>query len=115
MNKRVILGGTGFIGTAIARRMSLEPGSSCVSLSSALCDLSIYEQCHETLPSLVDDATVVFAAGIPRMRSNTLTAMQDNLVMIHNLTEVFRENPPRRVVFLSSVELYGLPARLPID
>ena len=115
MDRRLILGGTGFIGATIVRRLALEPGTSSVSLSSAQCDLSVSEQCRETLPPLVEDATVIFAAGIPRMRSNTLAALQANLAMIHNLTELFCQTPPRRVIFLSSVEIYGQPSRLPID
>ena len=38
-----------------------------------------------------------------------------NLTMVHNLIELMSRHQPQRVIFLSSVEVYGAPRQLPID
>ncbi|MBT3295326.1 MAG: NAD(P)-dependent oxidoreductase [Verrucomicrobia bacterium] len=113
-NDLVIVGGSGFIGAAIARGCS-RGGESCVPLGSAECDLTDPMACAEALPDLCNGRTVVYAAGIPRARSDTLEALQTNVAMVHNLLAAMREARPSRMVFLSSVEVYGIPRELPVD
>jgi len=110
----VIIGGTGFIGAAIARGCASEAGS-CIALGSTACDLTDAASCAEHLPRLLDGNCVVYAAGIPRARADTLEALQANLAMVHNLLAAMREVQPSRMVFLSSVEVYGIPGELPVD
>jgi UDP-glucose 4-epimerase len=40
--------------------------------------------------------------------------MYDNISIVDNLVETFRKAPPSKMVFLSSVEVYGLAKQLPI-
>jgi len=110
----VILGGTGFIGSAIASGCSRD-GVSCTALGSMDCDLTDPAACAERLPPLLDGNTVVYAGGIPRARTDTLDALHANLAMINNLVAAMREARPSRLLFLSTVEVYGIPRKLPID
>ena len=110
----VVLGGSGFIGSSIKEMLSALPGSECISLSSDQCDLRDSLDTARVLTPLMCGAMVVYAAGIPRLRSDTLATMIDNITMIHNVVAVLRQARPRLVVFLSSVEVYGIPEKLPI-
>lgn len=110
----VVIGGAGFIGSAIARGC-FRGGGPCTALGSGDCDLTDPEACVERLPHLLDGNTVVYAAGIPRARADTLDALQTNLAMVHNLVAAMRMVRPSKMVFLGSVEVYGIPRELPVD
>ncbi len=115
MKNLVILGGSGLIGSAVAKACSDESDLSYSSISSKDCDLRDLARCGEVLAPLLEHSTIVYAAGIPRLRSNNLDALLHNLTMVHNLIELMSRHQPQRVIFLSSVEVYGAPRQLPID
>ncbi|MDA1018146.1 MAG: NAD-dependent epimerase/dehydratase family protein [Planctomycetota bacterium] len=110
----VVLGGQGFIGSAVVEYLQSRSDLDCTPVSSSNCDLLQLDRCIETLSPIVRGAVVVFAAGIPRLRGDTVDAMLDNQRMVHNLIDVFRIAVPQKVVFLSSVEVYGPSATRPI-
>ena len=104
----IVLGASGFIGSHLAARID------CVAPSRADCDLRDADAVLRVLESHTAGADVVFAAGIQRQRADDLAALRDNIAIIDNVTELFRRAPPARVVFLGSVEVYGMHAGLPI-
>lgn len=112
--KYTVIGSTGFIGSEISNYLMQSGENECIGVGSHMCDLTDAAKAQEVLPSLVRDAVVVYAAGIPRLRSNTLEAMIANISMLFNLLNVFKTASPEKVIFLSSVEVYGAPKSLPI-
>ena len=112
--KYAVLGSTGFIGSQIHDYLMQSDQNECVGISSHVCDLADAEKVKEVLPPLVRDAVVVYAAGIPRLKSNTLDAMIGNISMLFNILEAFKSAPPAKIIYLSSVEVYGIPKSLPL-
>jgi len=112
--KYLVLGGSGFIGSSIRKQLSMEQNANCLSMSSALCDLRDPSKTMEVLAPVTSGAVVVYAAGIPRARSDTFEMMIDNITMVRNVVDVFQQAPPRLVIFISTVEIYGVPDQLPI-
>lgn len=110
----IVLGGSGLIGSAIAAHLGKIPGSSAVTTRSSEVDLrkpGVFRSFLEGQPA---DAIVVYAAGIPRLAGNDLECLQDNLAMVYQVLEACRERPVARLLFLSSVEVYGNPRELPL-
>ena len=107
--KTVVLGASGFIGSYLRARFS-----NCLAPTRDECDLRDGEAVRRTLVPHCEGANVVFAAGIQRQRADDMAAFRDNLAIIDTLTEVFRETPPARLVFLGSAEVYGAPRQLPV-
>jgi nucleoside-diphosphate-sugar epimerase len=106
----VVFGGSGFIGRSI---MSMA-GEGAISLGSKDVDLLNTDEAKAKLKPLLPEAAVIFGAGYPRARSDGFEAMADHQSIVENLIEAMRESPPRRVIFFSTVEVYGAPAILPI-
>lgn len=112
--KFVILGCTGFIGSCLAEHLSGEEGCECVGVSTRGCDLLDAKRTERVLNKICNDRIVVYAAGIPRLKGNTFEDMQNNIRMVFNTTSALMKTTPKRMVFLSSVEVYGVPRELPV-
>src|SRR5690348_14683992 len=100
MKPVVIVGGTGFIGSAIAR--TCERHTSVTSLGSAECNLLDQSSCRDKLHSLGPGAILVYGAGIPRLKDDTLTALLDNFAMVNHVLCAIEECRPDRLIVLSS-------------
>lgn len=107
-----ILGGTGFIGSAIARICG--EWTSVATWGSADGDLCDPALCANRLPALTADAIVVHAAGVTRLKGDSLEAMLANLKMMGHVLAACNHGPPDRLILLSSVDVYGKPESLPL-
>ena len=110
----VVFGGSGFIGSRIITNLASSTKNECIAISSKDCDLRDPVNTNKFLYKILPDAMVIYAAGIPRLRSNNFASFAYNTRMIHNLINSFQEAPPRSVIFLSTMEVYGIPQELPI-
>ncbi|MEJ1376594.1 MAG: NAD-dependent epimerase/dehydratase family protein [Candidatus Sedimenticola sp. (ex Thyasira tokunagai)] len=106
--KWIVLGGSGFIGSHIVSYFSHKPGS-CLSLSSTQCDLMDCSRIRSALAPHLKDATLIIAAGIPRLKSDDTETLCRNIRIISNLSKVLETSPPARMIYLSTVEVYGAP------
>jgi UDP-glucose 4-epimerase len=95
--------------------LSKLPDTECFSVSSENCDLLNPLQTNDVLGPLSRDAIVVYSAGITSSSSDSGSALTDNLTMLYNLIETLKITRPRKLIFLSSVEIYGIPEKLPIS
>jgi UDP-glucose 4-epimerase len=112
--KYIIFGGSGFIGSNIVELIQRQSGAECFAPGSQQCDLCDPVKTNKILSPILKDAVVIYAAGIPRLRANGFDALTDNIAMIYNLIEQFQQTPPKQVIFLSTVEVYGIPVELSI-
>ena len=112
--KYVVLGGTGFIGSAIHRILSARSGCQSISVSSRQCNLLHQKEVKKFIKEIGLNQIIIYAAGIPRLRANSQKVLESNIQMVMNLLDALREFPPKRLFFLSTVEVYGTPIDLPI-
>lgn len=102
----VILG-SGFIGTHLARTLANSKVSHQV-ISSAECDLTNLEQIRQALIGYESNINIVVTACVTRLRDNSYQGFHKNVLMAETLATFLKSNTVRSVVFLSSVDVYGL-------
>jgi len=107
----VVFGGSGFIGSKVMKQFS----EQAVSISSKVVNLSNEDtgwiNFFENIPQ---NSTYIYAAGIPSAKSDSFSAFIKNLTMLKNVIKIFEIKKPAKVIFLSSVEVYGIPNELPV-
>lgn len=104
----IVMTGSGFIGGRLVRRFRSE-GRDVRSYSSRECDLLNLEKTRAALRDIEDGYSVVFCSAISRVVDDSWQALQKNLGMLRNLLAALESRPPQSFVFLSSVDVYGLP------
>ena len=113
MSRYLIVGASGFIGQAVYRGI-VDQGLSAIALPHSgeldLCD----PHNAQALSEYTDRSIVVHAAGIPRLVSDEFGALQRNLQISDTLLKACSVKPPERIIFLSSVEVYGYPETLAV-
>jgi len=103
------------MGSRLYKAISKLPDAECFSISSKDCDLLNPIQTNNVISPLSKNAVVIYSAGITRLRSDDGCALTNNLMMLYNLIEVLKKSQPCKMIFLSSVEIYGIPDKLPIS
>ena len=103
MNSKIILiGCTGFIGKSIFNNL----GKKIVSYSSKNLNLLKKKSIKEKSKNF-KNSTIIYAAGIKRTRGDSSENFFKNLVLFNNLFSFFFKNKPKKIIFLSSAEVYG--------
>ena len=113
--KYVVLGASGFIGGVVTRYLRQIDDARVIPLSTANIDLRYKPDAAKKLAIYLSNSTLIHAAGIPRLRADDMASLKDNLAINENVLNACEIAPPERIVFLSSVEVYGSPKKLPIS
>lgn len=109
----LVLGASGFIGGAVAMYLQ-EQSYEVYAAPSSQCDLLDLESIRAYWASLPRDIRVVFCAAITRQRDSSAEAMMNNLRMVEHFNAASREFPVASLIYLSTMDVYGIPAELPI-
>ena len=107
MTPNIIILGSGFIGTHLARTLASN-GSSYQLVSSAECNLTNLDQVQQTLQNCDSNTSIIMTACVTRLRDNSYLGFHQNVLMAENLATFLRSHTVRNVIFLSSVDVYGL-------
>ncbi|HEY6126003.1 MAG TPA: NAD(P)-dependent oxidoreductase [Steroidobacteraceae bacterium] len=112
MTRIVVSGATGFVGSALTKRLRGREGTEVVALSSASGDVAEPQTWHALPPA---EVVVHLAARtfVPDSWTDPAAFLRTNFTGATQALEYCRKHKAR-LVFLSSY-LYGNPSRLPID
>lgn len=110
----IVLGAGGFLGSTIVRHLR-ERGHAVHAFASADFDLRDRPATVARLAGVPAGAYLVFAAGRHRQRADDAATLIDNCRMVANVLEAATAARVTGLCFLSSVEVYGYPAALPIS
>ena len=102
----VVLGAAGFIGAEIARRLEAG-GVEVKGYTRTDCDLLDRTQVAAQVGPALAGATLVCAAGKHRQYGDDLDFYQQNIAAVANVLAAAEANLPTRIVFLSTMEVYG--------
>lgn len=102
----IILGATGFIGKSLCSHF-FQNQIPFKAISSKEIDLT-KETSFKKLKTIFNpDTVVIFAASIIREHGDDLENMQKNIDMARNVGKVIETNPVKKLIFISSIDVYG--------
>jgi nucleoside-diphosphate-sugar epimerase len=107
----IILGASGFIGKMIFKKFSLHNNIEVKGFSSQGCNLLLMDDLRRNLSDLTLEDVVIVTAAITRLKENTFDSMVKNIEMAGNLSKVLLERPLGQLIFLSTVDVYGIHLR----
>ena len=117
MNNKIpvlIIGGKGFIGSAIARALN-NHSFSCFTIGRNECDLLNYIDTEKYLKRFKKKSIyIVFTAAIRGDRDNSSTSMEKNIKMIRNFIKASKDLNIISLVFLSSIDVYAQENNSPL-
>ena len=96
--------GKGFIGTKVAAYLALERYK--VNLIGIRENSNYFEKINSSY--FPKNVCVIIAAGSTRYIANDLTAFKENINLISSILEKVKNHRIRSIVFLSSIDVYGL-------
>ena len=103
MSQRYILiGSTGFIGRSIQNNFK----KKLIKFNSKNFNLNNLSKIKKHAKKF-KNSTIIYAAGLKRTREDNFKNFYTNLNLFNNLFEFFFENTPKKIIFLSSAEVYG--------
>ena len=111
----IILGGSGFIGSALTARLKLDGEIPVEAWSSSYCNLLDPASPDRLLCDVNSETTLIFTSVVGRLQDNSMEAMRKNYEMARNCLAALSDRQLRSIIFLSTADVYGLPPReLPI-
>lgn len=114
--KVIILGHTGFIGSALLKHFQKDKKKQVLGFSSKTLDL-LHPENLKKLDGFVDRQTVlILASAITREKGDTLEVLNENVAMVANVVRYLETRPIGKCVYYSSIAVYGDPeTNLSID
>lgn len=108
INKILILGHTGYIGKNLMRNyQKFYPSVKVVGQSYPEIDLTKSSSIQEISYFFDEETVVVLCSGIKKQYGDTLDIYMQNMEMVTNLCALLQERPLKRLVYISSAEVYG--------
>jgi UDP-glucose 4-epimerase len=108
IDRVVVIGHTGFIGSALMRRLcGYRAGLQVEGLSLARVDITTSAGAAGIASHLGPTTAVVMCAAIKRQLGDSAEIFQRNTAISVAFAEILAAHPVRRVVYLSSAAVYG--------
>jgi nucleoside-diphosphate-sugar epimerase len=101
----LLIGGTGFIGRALARRFE-ETGTKAVAISSKEIDLTASDSAKRLAERLRADAAVILLSALTPDKGKDVATMIRNLAMAQNAATALEATPPAQLIYISSDAVY---------
>jgi nucleoside-diphosphate-sugar epimerase len=113
-DKVLLFGHRGLIGRILYSRLQTS-GWDVVGASTDECDLLNEERCQAFFGALHGERHVVMASVINRWVEDSHRAMTRNIAMMRNVCTQLARHPPKSLVLLSTVDVYGTSPQLPVN
>ena len=104
INKIVIIGSSGFVGSNLIKKIK---SNYIKKINSKNIDLLNKKKTFKKLPKILKNSKVVLAAGKHRKYGDSINLKKKNLTIFKNFIDSCSINLPERIIFLSTVEVYG--------
>ena len=98
----ILFGSTGFIGKSISKKIN----KNIINYNSKNLNLENLKQIKKIAKNF-KNSIVIYAAGIKRTKGDNFENFKKNLIIFNNLFQSFFTYTPKKIIFLSSIEVYG--------
>lgn len=112
--KVFIIGHRGFIGSEIFNQIKTKI-DKLEGYSTKELDLTKPKSLVFLKEKLTKDTILIITASINREMGDSIENMQIHIDMLINLAQILKEVPIKKCVYLSSIDVYGYPSKLPIN
>ena len=102
----VVLGSSGFIGNNLSNYLS-KKNYKILNFNSKNCNLMHEEAIKEAFSKINSDYSLIISSFITRSKEDTLESMIMNINMIKNLSKNINIKFLKKIIFISSVDVYG--------
>lgn len=100
----VIIGSSGFVGSNLIKKIK---NHHLKKINSKNLDLLDKKKTLKKLPKILKNSKIIFSAGKHRKYGDTIALKKKNLTIFKNFIDSCSINIPERIIFLSTVEVYG--------
>jgi len=107
MEKIIILGHSGFVGSHLKVALTKKDGWEVIGSSLPSVDLTIPEHVSKLAPIFKPESTLILAAALKRQFGDTFKSYKKNMSIIENICELIKARPIKKVIFMSSAAVYG--------
>lgn len=108
--RQIIILGSGFIGRHLSDQFSND-GIRAEGFSSKELNLLSAQEVRRKLSGIALGDILVITAAITRLKENTRESMMKNIQMVGNIADFINEHPVGQVIYLSSIDVYGIDLR----
>tara|TARA_Y100001934_G_C12325211_1_gene762232 strand:+ start:1034 stop:1939 length:906 start_codon:yes stop_codon:yes gene_type:complete len=105
-SKIVVLGSTGFIGSALLKHLQKIQKASVIGLGSRNLDL-VSPNASKELEKFLDDQTILIVACRSSRDLEPFKVWDQEISMVSNIARYLASNSVRKCLFLSTVSVYG--------
>jgi len=104
--KVVILGSTGFVGTALLAHLRQQSNILVEGYSSSNLNLTC-EDCVDRLCQVVDAETVLIVAARSRQTESEFQSFSDSIAIDTSVARFLSERPVKKCLYFSTISVYG--------
>lgn len=110
-----ILGASGFIGNSLLKEFNKKGEYLVKGYSSKDCNLVSSKSIENALYKLTKEDVIIMTSSITRLKGNSLESMMKNVTMAENISKFIEKNNPSQLIFLSTIDVYGINPLQPIN
>lgn len=104
-NNIILIGSSGFVGRNV-KKFFLKKKIKCIYLSTKNFNLSKIKK--KTFKEIfIKNSVIIYAAGKHRKFGDTIKLKNYNIKIFKNLLDNLKNSLPKKIIFLSTVEVYG--------
>ena len=106
LDRVVIFGSNGFIGSELTRKLK-SIGYDAIGISRQDCNFLNREEFAKKIIPIIKDSILIYAAGKHKQHGDSLEVFHENILTILNLLWAANSALPKKIFFLSTIEVYG--------
>lgn len=107
ITKVIILGASGFVGKYLYHNICNKTNFEVKGFSSKECNLLSLKSIEAALSDVSKDDVIIMVSSITRLKENSYESMCKNIQMAENLVQFIEHKPINKLIFLSTIEVYG--------
>lgn len=103
----LIIGSSGFIGSSISKNKDFKKKFNLLKYNSKNLNISSKKKISDLFKKKLVNSIVIYTAGKHRLYGDTIKIKKNNIKIFNNFLSLIYKFKPKKIIFLSTVEIYG--------